>query len=105
MPYLLASRASLRRLNEKIEGNTSSTSTSMANRMPMIRFRPNIVVDGAGEGTEGYRELEPFDEDCWAEMTFGSSVVSEGDEQSGTLTFYGVKPCSRCKLTTVNSEN
>ena len=48
----------------------------------MIRFRPNIVVSGS----------EPYDEDAWAQFRIGE------------LDFYGVKPCARCVLTTVDPE-
>jgi uncharacterized protein YcbX len=46
----------------------------------MLRFRPNMVVSG---GT-------PYDEDAWHEFTIGA------------MTFYGVKPCARCVLTTID---
>lgn len=50
--------------------------------MHMRRFRPNIVVTGS----------QPNEEDTW--HTF----------RMGELTFYGVKPCARCVLTTVDPE-
>lgn len=46
----------------------------------MIRFRPNIVVSGS----------LPYDEDAWSQFRIGG------------LTFYGVKPCARCVLTTID---
>jgi uncharacterized protein YcbX len=46
----------------------------------MKRFRPNIVVDGC----------EAFAEDHWAEFSIGEIAMR------------GVKPCSRCILTTVD---
>lgn len=48
----------------------------------MKRFRPNIVVEGC----------DAFAEDKWENFTLGN------------LTMRGVKPCSRCVLTTVNPE-
>lgn len=48
----------------------------------MRRFRPNIVVSGA----------QPNDEDAWQQF------------QIGELDFYGVKPCARCVLTTIDPE-
>ena len=48
--------------------------------VPMDRFRPNLVVGGA----------LPFAEDTWARFSAGSTVLR------------GVKPCSRCKVTTIN---
>lgn len=46
----------------------------------MLRFRPNIVVSGS----------LPYDEDAWQQFRIGD------------LTFYGVKPCARCVLTTID---
>jgi uncharacterized protein len=48
----------------------------------MLRFRPNFVVEGA----------LPYSEDDWYEFTIGSQ------------SFWGVKPCARCILTTVNPQ-
>lgn len=50
--------------------------------LPMNRFRPNIVFTG---GT-------PYEEDNWREFRIGNNR------------FAGVKPCSRCVLTTVDQE-
>lgn len=52
------------------------------NPVKMKRFRPNIVVTGC----------EPFAEDSW------------NDFRIGNLMMKGVKPCSRCILTTVNPD-
>lgn len=48
----------------------------------MMRFRPNLVFEGG----------VPYDEDQWYEFAVGN------------LTFYGVKPCARCIMTTVDPE-
>jgi uncharacterized protein YcbX len=50
--------------------------------LPMNRFRPNIVVEGC----------EPYAEDGWKQIRIGE------------VTFRVVKPCSRCKITTVNQQ-
>ncbi|UFH54526.1 MOSC domain-containing protein [Spirosoma sp. KNUC1025] len=50
--------------------------------LSMVRFRPNIVVSGS----------EPYDEDSWAHFRMGE------------MDFYGVKPCARCVLTTIDPE-
>jgi uncharacterized protein len=47
----------------------------------MQRFRPNIVAAGCA----------PFAEDAWQQFTIGS------------VEFEGVKPCSRCKVTGMDS--
>lgn len=46
----------------------------------MLRFRPNIIVSGS----------TPYDEDAWQQFRIGE------------LDFYGVKPCARCVLTTID---
>ncbi|MCU7850605.1 MAG: MOSC domain-containing protein [Candidatus Thiodiazotropha sp. (ex Monitilora ramsayi)] len=68
-PLLLISQASLDDLNGRLD-----------QPMPMIRFRPNLVVTGC----------EPYEEDSWRLIRIGE------------LTLRVVKPCSRCKITTVD---
>ncbi len=48
--------------------------------LPMNRFRPNLVFSGG----------KPFEEDAWRNFRIGKNR------------FAGVKPCSRCVVTTVN---
>jgi len=50
--------------------------------LPMNRFRPNIVFTGG----------EPYEEDKWRNFKIGN------------CRFTGVKPCSRCVLTTVDQD-
>jgi uncharacterized protein YcbX len=71
-PYLLIGQASLDELNQRLPAGSSS--------ITMLRFRPNIVVSGSA----------PYDEDAWNEF------------QVGGMHFYGVKPCARCVLTTID---
>ncbi len=54
----------------------------LKNPLRMDRFRPNFVFTGG----------EPFEEDRFSNFTIGENK------------FVGVKPCSRCTLTTVNQE-
>ena len=53
-----------------------------ADPLPMSRFRPNIVVSST----------VPFDEDAWGRVEIGSAEIE------------GVKPCSRCVVTTIDAE-
>ncbi len=46
----------------------------------LLRFRPNIVVSGS----------TPYDEDAWSHF------------QIDGLNLYGVKPCARCVMTTID---
>jgi uncharacterized protein len=54
----------------------------LENPININRFRPNFVF------TNG----EPFEEDAWHEFTVGG------------VRFFGVKPCARCIMTTINQE-
>jgi uncharacterized protein len=52
----------------------------MAEPLSILRFRPNFVFTGG----------EAFEEDEWHEFTVGN------------VRFFGVKPCARCVMTTVD---
>lgn len=71
-PFLLIGENSLNDLNEKLEA-----------KLPMNRFRPNIVIDGA----------EAFAEDVWKKIQIGETV------------FRSTKPCARCVMTTVEQNS
>ncbi len=68
-PFLLTSRASLEELNRRLDAP-----------VPMDRFRPNLVVEGA----------LAFAEDGWKRV------------QTSGVTFRVAKPCSRCAIPTVD---
>jgi hypothetical protein len=70
-PLLLISEASLAELNNRLP-----------EQVPMIRFRPNLVVAGC----------EAHAEDNWRAIRIGG------------IGFRVVKPCSRCPIPTVNPE-
>jgi uncharacterized protein YcbX len=71
-PLLLISQGALDLLNSKV-----------AQPLPMLRFRPNLVVAGT----------EPHAEDRWKRIRIGA------------LEFDVVKPCTRCVFTTVDFEH
>ncbi len=77
-PFLLTSESSLDDLNQRIRRNQPA-----AERIDMIRFRPNIVVSSS----------VPYAEDGWEEIRLG------------TIPFRAPKPCTRCTITTVNPAN
>jgi uncharacterized protein YcbX len=70
-PFLLCTTASLADLNARLD-----------TPVPMNRFRPNLIVDGAA----------PFAEDTWTRVHIGA------------LPFEVVKPCARCVVTTVDQQ-
>lgn len=80
-PLLLIGEGSLEEVNRRIEVNGDALAGRVpADRLPMNRFRPNLVVRGS----------EPFAEDGWARIRVGEAV------------FRVVKPCARCVMTTVD---
>lgn len=70
-PILLIGESSLEDLNLKLE-----------RRVPMNRFRPNLVI----------KNVEAFAEDKWKKIKIGETV------------FHLVKPCARCVMTTIDQE-
>jgi len=68
-PYLVTTTASREAVSDEVGVD-----------LPMLRFRPNIVIDGA----------EAWDEDEWAELTIGGRRVRI------------VKPCGRCAMVNVD---
>jgi uncharacterized protein len=69
-PYLLTTTASLAEL------------ARLGGDVPMDRFRPNLVIDGAA----------PFEEDGWHELTVGE------------VRFRVVKPCARCPIPNIDQK-
>jgi hypothetical protein len=78
-PLLLANSASLVAVNDWLAGESPSEGP-----LPMTRFRPNVVVDGAG---------------AWAEDGWLGGRI-----RIGAVTFRAPKPCSRCVITTTDQE-
>jgi uncharacterized protein YcbX len=76
-PLLLANTASLAAVNDWLLEDG-------AEPVPMTRFRPNVVVDGAA----------PWAEDDW----LGRRL------RLGDVLFRAAKPCDRCVVTTIDQE-
>jgi uncharacterized protein YcbX len=70
-PFLIISENSLVSLNQEMQLN-----------LPMIRFRPNLVISGCA----------PYAEDSWREISIGA------------IDFRLPKPCSRCSVPTIDPE-
>lgn len=70
-PVLIIGQSSLDDLNSRL-----------TNRLPMDRFRPNIVFEGA----------DAFEEDRMEHF-----VIND-------INFYAVTPCARCVITTINQQ-
>ena len=64
------------------QASLDDLNSRLAEPVAMQRFRPNFVVEG----------ILPYAEDNWYEFEIGNA------------TFWGVKPCARCLMTTVNPE-
>ena len=69
LPWLVLTRASVADLNARL-----------ARPIPLDRFRPNLVIDGA----------EPYAEDTWRRIRIGALELDV------------VKPCARCVVTTTD---
>jgi uncharacterized protein len=70
-PILVTTTASLEDLNGRL-----------STPIPMNRFRPNLVIDGA----------EPYAEDTWKYIRIGDQMLQYG------------KKCGRCTVTTIDQE-
>jgi uncharacterized protein YcbX len=77
-PVLLAAEESVAQLNDWIAAGSHPDEGPV----PMIRFRPNLVVQGA----------PAFAEDGWRRLRIGAA------------TFRAVKGCDRCVLTTIDPD-
>jgi uncharacterized protein YcbX len=64
------------------QASLNDLNSRLAEPVPMNRFRPNLVLEGC----------TAYEEDLWATVTIGS------------ISFRVAKPCSRCKVPTVNQE-
>ena len=79
-PVTVAATASLDRLNDWIVEAALERGEEPPEPLPMERFRPNLVVEGA----------EPFAEDDWEVLTVGE------------VTFRRGKPVGRCTVTRIH---
>lgn len=77
-PLLVIGEGSLDEVNKRLEETYKDADRNV--RVPMNRFRPNLVVQGS----------EPFEEDRWAKIRVGEAI------------FRVAKPCARCVMTTVD---
>jgi uncharacterized protein YcbX len=64
------------------EKSLADLNVRLKESLPMNRFRPNLVFSGG----------KAFEEDTWRNFRIGNNR------------FVGVKPCSRCAITTVNQD-
>ena len=78
-PLLLTSETSLRRLNEWVAESASQEPV----RMAMMRFRPNVVVEGVEEA---------FAEERWTRVRIGG------------VTFRQAELCDRCMMTLLDPD-
>jgi uncharacterized protein YcbX len=82
-PLLLATSASLRRLNEWIAEEAAARGEDAPPPLAMRRFRPSLVIEDVPE---------PFAEDHWRRVRVGE------------VTFRSVRGCDRCVLPTIDPE-
>ena len=83
-PVTLASRASLRQLDDWMAEGAVECGEPVPEPLPVERFRANVVVDG---------DLGPFVEDTWTGVRIGG------------VTFRVAKPVDRCVMTTIDLQS
>lgn len=83
-PLLLTSEASLAQLQEWVDARAAEDDpgAGAASPLSMVRFRPNVVIDGG----------EPFAEDGWGTLRIGE------------VRFRTAEVCDRCVMTTIDPE-
>jgi uncharacterized protein YcbX len=64
------------------EASLERLNSHLDTHLPMQRFRPNVVIS----------DCQPHQEDEWKELRIGDTLLRN------------IKPCHRCKVTTVNHE-
>jgi uncharacterized protein len=64
------------------EASLADLNERLEEALPINRFRPNLVIEG----------VAPFEEDNMKHFTING------------MSFYGVKPCARCVVTTINQQ-
>ncbi|MCO6480261.1 MAG: MOSC domain-containing protein [Phaeodactylibacter sp.] len=64
------------------ESSLADLNSRLESPVPMNRFRPNIVFAGG----------RPYEEEGWESFRIGEAF------------FRGIRPCSRCQVTTINQE-
>lgn len=80
-PMLLLSRAAMDDLNARVAARRAEAGVEPVAPLPITRFRPNLVIDGA----------TPHAEDAWRRIRIGG------------LELELVKRCTRCVFTTVDT--
>jgi uncharacterized protein len=80
-PVLLTTTASLRQVQQWVEQECAERGEPAPGPLDMVRFRPNVVVDG---------DLEPFAEDAWRRLVIGE------------VTYRFAECCDRCVMTTID---
>lgn len=80
-PLLAATLPSLRQLNEWVAEGATERGEPAPQALPMVRFRPNLVIDGP---------FEPFAEDRWTTVRIGE------------VDFRFAERCDRCQLTLID---
>ncbi|KAL6752170.1 MOSC domain-containing protein, partial [Haematococcus lacustris] len=99
-PILLATEAALDDLNKRLAESDGAATMAGLLPLPMARFRPNIILKGT----------EAWEEDRWRSVLLHPRVKAAGStkpdvagaEMADVVELESVKPCSRCKMTTVD---
>jgi uncharacterized protein YcbX len=90
-PYLVANEASLEDLNCRLKAENEQQEEILMNR-----FRPNIILGGDA--------ATAWEEDHWEKVKFTNRAPSSSTNPREFTVLRNVKPCSRCKVPTINQE-
>lgn len=96
-------------LKQGISADDENRNEKIAEWLPMLRFRPNIILKSCEDATMA-QELQPWEEDEWAQLNVESeSTASEAEQQQKHQDTQSPPPeihiaarCQRCLMTTVD---
>ena len=95
-------------LKQGFSPDDENRNEKVAEWLPMLRFRPNIILKSCEDATLA-KELQPWEEDEWAQLTVESEPTAEQQQEQHTKPQPQPSPeihisarCQRCLMTTVD---
>lgn len=79
-----------------LQENLTDLNKRLGKKLPMDRFRPNIVISGAPQA---------WGDDQWKGIQISKAGgAAEGSADGSGVVLQYVKPCDRCKVPTINQD-
>jgi len=96
-PYLICNEASINNLTEKVnEMKLQKEELQLANPLSILRFRPNIIVEGPNA----------FEEDFWERVLFVQNRKNgRQTTEESKVALSIVKPCTRCQIPNLDPDS